>query len=355
MMRPALLRYLLFAAPLAQGLFLASPPFRYIGANPVVDMVLFNGEQDMFALRANELGGIVDVFMVFEGMCTFVGEPKKTVFNIKDKRFAQFKSRIVYSFVPCFNASEAHEASQFAKGLSWANEQLTREYMQAKFHELDVIDSDSKMVAVVMASDIDEIPISSKLGDLFRTRTFDHNLQNGYIYRVRGPTFYYNVRCVLTNRAAAHWKGARIFSGKLLQEHHFASWRQRLTDSNMELDGLFSGGMFDLSDDRKNAPCAKCVDLENYGWHLSFFMRAEDIRVKLLSFSHTEYAKPPFTELDHIRHHQQNCVDPFDRANPEWKAPANQPCVHGVCPPKWLTEAASDGRLPQWWLTAVYQ
>merc|ERR550525_1474554 len=58
----------------------------------------------MFALRVHELAAIVDIFIVLEGTCSFVGEPKKQVFNLHDERIAEFKNRIVYELVPCYRS-----------------------------------------------------------------------------------------------------------------------------------------------------------------------------------------------------------------------------------------------------------
>merc|ERR1719277_2862717 len=46
------------------------------------------------------------------------------------------------------------------------------------------------------------------------------------IYRVRGPTFYYNTRCALTTHSALNWKGARVFSGRIMLDGRSPSGKQ---------------------------------------------------------------------------------------------------------------------------------
>merc|ERR1719188_1542996 len=90
----------------------------------------------MFALRANELNSIVDVFMVFEGTCTFTGKKKETTFNSNDDRLAKLKHKISHIIVPCFNNESA-----------WENEGSTRSFMRDTFRNTDLIRKDAKEFA----------------------------------------------------------------------------------------------------------------------------------------------------------------------------------------------------------------
>jgi len=328
-----------------------------------VDMVLFNGEHDMFALRANELNSIVDVFMVFEGSCTFTGKRKEPTFNSNDDRLAKFKHKISHILVPCFNNKSA-----------WANEISTRWFMRDAFRDTDLIRKEAKDWAIIMASDVDEIPVADLMGKVFHWQGFKTVIfWQRRIFRVRGPTFYYNCRCALMAHSAQNWKGARVFSGGFFtsdafKDDFFRGAKRRLSHASQDMEfvpgddmDFFVGGKDDVDDVEDSVEYARTsnwryVDLPNHGWHFSFFMPAQEIQSKIKAFSHTEFAKPPFTDLGHILDHQKNCIDPFDRDHPEFKMPLKMegtPKFKRL--PAYLKEATSDGRLPSWWRTGIYE
>lgn len=336
----------------AQGAHVATST--YITGVPVIDMTLFNGEQDMFALRVHELAAVVDVFLVFEGVCSFAGNLKTPVFNLKDKRIAEFSKKIVYQLVPCYNDTTPRSGS-------WANERATRDFMQTVFRHLGAIPEKDKGKAVVIAADIDEIPVGQKMDLKFRDQSFLEDLKSGLIFRVRGPMFYHNARCL----KQAMWKGAHIFSGAgLMSKEQFTDWRARYPRQKGSTDlgvGGLTGRLGDehvlYEEDQKDGDDQNSMAyLDNYGWHFSFFMTAEQVKNKLLTFSHTNLGVPPFTDLDHIRNAQRNCLDPFDRPrNHETRVPEGQEGGAGIWfLPAWMKEAASDGRLPAWWVTGKY-
>ena len=47
----------------------------------VIDAILYNGEENIFDLRIQELNSVVDEFWIIEGNCTFTGQPKDLVFE----------------------------------------------------------------------------------------------------------------------------------------------------------------------------------------------------------------------------------------------------------------------------------
>lgn len=53
--------------------------------------------------------------------------------------------------------------------------------------------------------------------------------------------------------------------------------------------------------------------IPNAGWHLSYFMTAQEISDKLGAFSHAEYDTPKWRDIDRIQHHIDNKLDLFDR------------------------------------------
>ncbi len=51
------------------------------------------------------------------------------------------------------------------------------------------------------------------------------------------------------------------------------------------------------------------------GWHLSYFGDAEQIQQKIQAYSHTEFDKPLYTDLDNIQRRVDNKLDIIDREN----------------------------------------
>jgi len=298
---------------------------------PVIDAVLFNNEQDMYALRVNELSPAVDIFMVFEGVCSFKGAPKKLTFDKNDPRFGEAGAKIMYLEAPCFGAKDP-----------WENEASMRKHiLQSIKTIMPSTVGPGWLNGAVMISDVDEIPMAKKLNDLFEQHAFWVNMAAASVYRIRGQTYFYSVRCVGTKRSAVDWKGTHIMSGKRVDNDRgfeVARARLRASDFDVELeDGAEASKVF--------------IDLFESGWHFSFFLSPEDFRHKLETYSHQAYNKPPYTDLDNIRHKQAACIDPFNRHDyPTWKL---KDSMHWTVP-KWLPEAVKKGLLPKYWLTGAY-
>ena len=49
------------------------------------------------------------------------------------------------------------------------------------------------------------------------------------------------------------------------------------------------------------------------GWHFSFLKEPERISKKIKSYSHSEYNKPEFTDVNKIKERIRNRIDIFDR------------------------------------------
>lgn len=56
-----------------------------------------------------------------------------------------------------------------------------------------------------------------------------------------------------------------------------------------------------------------CAKIENGGWHLSYFGDKYFIRNKIQNFTHQEFNKEQFTDLDKIEEHINTCTDIYNR------------------------------------------
>lgn len=280
----------------------------------VVDIVLFNGESDMLAIRLNELNSVVDAFLILEGTCSFHGEPKLLAFDPQDVRLSEVRNKMVYKQMPCFKNSNA-----------WENEAASRNYAQRAFADTKFQTISDKLNAVIIASDVDEIPRANKLSNTFASDDFANNIAQGKIYRVLGSFFYYNVRCIdcTEPNTEKQWAGARIFAANmLLSPRPFQDWRRSL----------------------------KCIDLVDHGWHFSFFLNSTQIQNKLHTFSHTEFGQAPYDTIEHINEHRAKCKDLFDRRKPCFHRLPEVPLL-----PVWMEQAAKNGQIPSWLVSGEYE
>ena len=81
----------------------------------LIDLVLFNGENELFAIRAHELEQSVSHFYVFEGECSFTGKQKQSQWN--DSLVQSLQHKISFIRIPCYSGS------------AWSNERRSRDFM----------------------------------------------------------------------------------------------------------------------------------------------------------------------------------------------------------------------------------
>lgn len=99
------------------------------------DCFLYNGEEDILALRVGILKDVVDRFVVVESTVTFSGKPKPTMFTSSDPKF----HHVVIDDTPDSGPDR------------WARERFQRDAMKRGLTEC-------KFEDLVCLSDVDEIP-----------------------------------------------------------------------------------------------------------------------------------------------------------------------------------------------------
>jgi len=124
----------------------------------LVDIVLFSYELDVLEIRLNELGKVVDYFVLVEMAFTFKGIPKPSLWarNRKSSRFADVASKVVHVFI---DGPGAHQLAEAQTGtLNWHPElyQTRRgwELVGSLIKKLGLEDTDT----VKLYGDADEIP-----------------------------------------------------------------------------------------------------------------------------------------------------------------------------------------------------
>lgn len=227
-----------------------------IGSNlrKVVDVVLYNGEEDIFDLRIQELNPVVDEFWVIEGNCTFVGQPKELLFENQAHLKKWPMSKIKYFPFRPLPATISLDP--------WVNEFAQRNYIGTIVDKCNPDD-------LILYSDVDEIPRpetvvaarSDVLSDYFGFEMTTHYLK--FNYRMIEPAGLANSVSTIG------------FCKKHLEVH----------SANQLRIGI-----------RERSIPARI--LQNGGWHFSYMMDENTIKNKIRSFSHQEFNTPEF--LDNI-------------------------------------------------------
>lgn len=221
----------------------------------VWDCFMYNGEYEVLLARLRELVGLVDHHVLVESTTTFSGRKKPAYFRDVDKARLSAAHPIVHIVVD--------NSLPVMPGNVWIRESYQR---NAALRALLGVNNGGPPAAepgdLVIVSDVDEIPRRSLIQRLRgippeKPVAFDMQLS------------YY----ALNWQARAPW------------HHAFACRYAQLTDPHEQ---------------RKNAQNDLYPRISQAGWHVAYQMDARRIQEKLLSFSHIEYAQPPYTDLDYI-------------------------------------------------------
>jgi len=234
----------------------------------IVDCFLFNDELEMLQMRLDYYDDCVDHFVISESTTTFTGIPKKLVYPSISHLFEKYSDRIHYVVY-----EPTEDDLEKVKEDSWYLERNQVESLRTK--TLEFSDDD----CMILLSGLDEFP-KKELFDDARRMTKDFNM-DAISFKLK--TFYYSP---LTEMLTDCFATVAI--------------------NNFTLRNMLRYN--DLRDYTFN-----CTHIENGGYHLSFFMSPEDIRKKILSFSHVEYNLPEFSDLDKIKYRMANGIDIFDR------------------------------------------
>lgn len=224
----------------------------------IIDCFPFFNELDLLEIRLNELSDIVDVFCLAEETLTHSGKPKPLFFDENKDRFKTFN--IEHTIIDNYGSINITNAQAMERG----HKQIGLDAMVNKFHP--------GPEDIILLSDCDEIPKAKKVREAIEL--------DWTVARPDMPLFYYYMNCQRTNK---RWRGGAWVRPQ----------KQSLRHKTL-----------------RYGPCdASIVDA---GWHFSYL---GDIKYKIDSISHLEYAKPPFNTQTHIDAKIESCEDLFDRKN----------------------------------------
>ena len=253
----------------------------------VFDSFIFFNELDLLEMRLNILNDVVDYFVLTESPFTVSGNEKPLYYQENKDRFGKFNDKIVHyvteeipnDFTHLLEKTKFHVAYKENDPYGTPMINLPVRFQRALFNrnnsafgieKAGVTDED-----LVITSDADEIINPLLLQDL---EWF--NPSNHYVAECRA--FYYKLNFLYQE----DWMGSRLCTWKHLKNTTIDQHRQ----------------------DHENAH-----RIQDAGWHFSFFGNAEDFKLKLASYEHTENNNEQVTS--NAAEKIEQGLDPLGRTN----------------------------------------
>jgi Glycosyltransferase family 17 len=264
----------------------------------MIDSFIFYNELDMLEARLEYLYDHVDQFVIVEGNYTFAGKPKPFFFQENKERFAKYADKItarVYTFP---------EECDF--GSSWNLWKLQTDYISECLEEYD--DSD-----IVHVSDLDEIPNLNKLQEVKEL------LQNSQLVVSPMMTcFYYNLNTKISNYGQPYWISSYFAQKAFIREKGAYNLRFRADHyKNVLSDVSDLDQLSKLAEESIFDPVYDETFLDDGGWHLTYFMTEEQIKIKLESFAHSEFNTDYHKNIERLKECVTEKKDLFDRKGHE--------------------------------------
>lgn len=233
----------------------------------IADCFIFYNELGLLEYRLHLLYDVVDYFVLVESTRTFTNKPKPLYYLENSEAFKQYQSKIIHVLVDTMpDTNNAWECERFQRNA------IDRGIRMCNLEQTDY----------VIISDVDEIPNPRCIETLRSTNLTD-------IATFEQEMYYYNTRTI----SRFPWSRVKIMPIQL-----YTSVIKN-TPENCR---------------HRNDPHI----IKNGGWHFSYFGGPVQISTKIQNFSHQEYNKSQFTDIQLIKERIQKGNDIFDRQNEKW-------------------------------------
>jgi hypothetical protein len=221
----------------------------------IYDCFTFNNEFELFELRLHELYDYVDYFVLVEANRTFQNNIKPLYYADNNKRFDQWKDKIIY--VPVTDMPEDTDP--------WGRERHQRDAILRGLPNAEPND-------IIMIGDADEIPRPETVQKLRSSRA------SVWGFRMPLFNFKYNYMMV-TQDLYSVWSGA-VRKHTLIAPEDFRRMRHALNGFPLN----YNDGTVEI--------------MEHAGWHFTYLGTEDFARSKIQSFAHDESNCPEI--LDQI-------------------------------------------------------
>ena len=267
----------------------------------VFDSIIFFNELELLEMRLNILNDVVDHFVLTESPFTVSGNEKPLYYQENKDRFGKFNDKIVHhiteeipnDFSHMLEKTKFHAAYKENDPYGTPMIKIPLRYQRAIFNRNNSAFGIEKAGPadddIIITSDADEIINPYVLEDLSWFNPSNH-------YTAVGPAYYFKLNFLYQS----DWKGSRLCTWKYLQSTTIDDHRQNHERSHKIEDG---------------------------GWHFSFLGNAENFKLKLASYEHTENNSESITAnaeekvekgLDPLGRGQTYYPVPIDESYPEY-------------------------------------
>lgn len=253
----------------------------------VFDSFIFFNELDLLELRLNVLNDVVDYFVLTESPFTVSGNEKPLYYQENKDRFGKFNDKIIHNVTEEIpnDFSNYLVKRKFHTDYSTADESgtlyinLPIRFQRAVFNRecsaYGLVKAGAQDEDIILTSDADEIINPYVLEDLSW-----FNPELNYVALCRA--FYFKLNYLYQE----NWKGTRLCTFKHLQS---------------------------TTVDRLRTDWRQAHQIEDAGWHFSFLGDADNVRLKLASYEHTE--NNISSNTDNMEERIEQGFDPLGRQN----------------------------------------
>lgn len=251
----------------------------------VFDSFIFFNELDLLEMRLNILNDVVDYFVLTESPWTVSGNPKPLYYEENKSRFAKWNHKIIHNITEEIPNDFSHmlERSKFhiaykdidPYGTPFIN--LPIRFQRAVYNRnascFGIEKAGPEDGDLILTSDADEIinPLILKDTSWFNPDNHYVTLCNAYYFKLN---FLYQ----------DDWMGTRLCTWKYLKG---------------------------TTIDEHRGNHVNAYRIENGGWHFSFLGDAENYKLKLASYEHTENNTPH--NIASAEERIEKGIDPFGR------------------------------------------
>ena len=267
----------------------------------VFDSIIFFNELDLLEMRLNILNDVVDYFVVTESPFTVSGNEKPLYYAENKDRFGKFNDKIIHhvteeipnDFSHMLEKTKFHAAYKENDPNGTPLIDVPIRFQRAVYNRnnsmFGIEKGNPRPEDIIITSDADEILDPRVLESLDWFDGYNH-------YVAMGPAYYFKLNFKYQN----DWMGPRL-----------ANW---FNLQNTTVDAL--------RQDHRNA-----YRMEDVAWHFSFLGDAENFKLKLASYEHTENNIESVTSnavekvelgLDPLVRGQQYTAVPIDDTYPKY-------------------------------------
>ena len=253
----------------------------------VFDSFIFFNELELLELRLNILNDVVDYFVLTESPFTVSGNEKPLYYQENKDRFGKFNDKIIHNVTETIpdDFSDYLMKKPFHTDYTSTDESGTRYIDLPIRFQRAVYNRECSAYGLVKAgaSDDDIVMTSDAVGILnpYVIENLDwFDPAHNYVALCRA--FYFKLNYIYQE----NWKGTRLCTFNHLKT---------------------------TTVDRLRTDWRQAHQIENAGWHFSFLGDADNVRLKLASYEHTE--NNISSNIDNMEQRIDMGLDPLGRTN----------------------------------------